>query len=154
MDERKLEIGAGDSRLGPEWETSDIRPGVADFCLAAWELEFEFDLDAFDALYASMVLEHIPRNMQAGTLRSWYQVLKPNGVLEIIVPDMEDIAYLIINGKDEEGIRRAFGEQDYAENTHVWGFTSKTLRKALLEAGFKIISIEKIHGTLNAKVSK
>lgn len=138
---RKLEIGAGNSRLGPDWETSDIRPGIADHCLAAWNLHTQFPENTFDQLYACMVLEHIPRPRQRETLCSWYEVLKPDGVLEVIVPNMRYIAQLLAADivAQREGIRLAYGDQDYPENTHVWGFTEETLAEALTDRGFMVV---------------
>lgn len=151
---RKLEIGAGNSRLGPEWETSDVRPDVADYCVTAWDIDKYFGEEQFDILYACMVLEHIPRFMQQETLNSWYRALKYGGVLEIIVPDMEYIATLILGGNAIEGIRLAYGDQGYKEDTHVWGFTLGTLKQALEQANFKIQELKKTNNTLYAKVLK
>jgi predicted SAM-dependent methyltransferase len=141
MAQRKLEIGAGDSRLGPDWETSDIRPGVSDYCIAAWDLQFEFAENTFDNLYACMVLEHIPRNKQKSTLACWYYVLKIGGILEIIVPNLKYISSLY-GRNDEEAIRLTYGDQGYPEDTHIWGFTMDTLVKALEEVGFKIVELD------------
>lgn len=149
---RKLEIGAGSSRLGPEWETSDIRPGC-DYQVAAWEID-TLGKNEFGNLYACMVLEHIPRNLQATTLSSWFNALAWGGYVEIIVPDMQHIAELIIGGLFDEGIRLAYGDQDYPENTHVWGFTQETLRRELEKAGFCKVDVRKKNGALVAIAAK
>lgn len=149
---RKLEIGAGNSRLEPDWETSDIRPGIADYCCPATEIH---TLGQFDRLYACMVLEHIPRLMQLSALLSWKAALVAGGILEIIVPDMEYISQLILGGNPGEGIRLAYGDQGYPEDTHVWGFTVKTLNEDLANAGFEVLEVCKLdNNSLYARVQR
>lgn len=140
---RKLEIGAGNSRLGPDWETSDIRSGIADHCIESWNIHL-LGLESFDQLYSCMILEHVPRGMITATLDSWYAALKPGGVLEVIVPNMQYIAQLLAGDivAQREGIRLAYGDQDYLENTHVWGFTEETLAEALTARGFTVVEIK------------
>ena len=150
----KLEIGAGDSRL-PGYKTSDIRPGC-DYQCTAWDIHKIEGAEYWDKLYACMVLEHVPRNKQAETLSRWWWALKFGGELEIIVPNMKYIAMLLASNNIEvqkEGIRLAYGDQDYPENTHVWGFTIETLSFALCEAGFMVVE-EKDLPSLYMKVVK
>lgn len=138
MAKRKLEIGAGNSRLSPDWETSDIRPGIADYCVAIEDLPQKFGEEVFDSVYACMVLEHIPKTKQRESLEAIYKILKFGGIVEIIVPNMKYIGELLAAG-NEEGIRLAYGDQDYAENTHLYGFFINTLIRDLEQIGFKII---------------
>lgn len=147
----KLEIGAGESRLGPEWKTSDIRGGC-DYQVAAWEIHYLEGLDYWDNLYACMVLEHVPRKLQLMTLQSWYAALKPCGILEVIVPNMAHIGHLL-TGKNEEGIRLAYGDQDYPENTHVWGFFDYSLCRELEAVGFTVLEVRDLPN-LYVKVTK
>ena len=46
----------------------------------------------FDAVYHSQVLEHIPQEHAADFLSECLRVLKPGGILRVVVPDLENIA--------------------------------------------------------------
>lgn len=47
--------------------------------------------NSVDLLYASHVLEHIPRTKLLKTLKDWYRVLKPGGKLRFGVPDFDKL---------------------------------------------------------------
>ena len=51
-----------------------------------------FQDNQFDAVYHSQVLEHIPQEHAADFLNECLRVLKPGGVLRVVVPDLENIA--------------------------------------------------------------
>jgi predicted SAM-dependent methyltransferase len=46
----------------------------------------------FDVVYHSQVLEHFPKERAADFLRECFRVLKPGGILRVVVPDLENIA--------------------------------------------------------------
>ena len=46
----------------------------------------------FDVVYHSQVLEHIPKDSAPAFLAECLRVLKPGGILRVVVPDMEDMA--------------------------------------------------------------
>lgn len=53
---------------------------------------FPCDSNDFDVVYHSQVLEHIPREKSTFFMAECYRVLKPGGILRVVVPDLEDIA--------------------------------------------------------------
>jgi predicted SAM-dependent methyltransferase len=134
---RFLEIGAGNSRM-PGFETSDIRKGCDHQC----EATKISSLGKFDHLYANMILEHLRPWEYPIALKDWYDTLNPGGVLDVIVPDLDDIIRLCgINL--EEALRRLFGgslvkggPDDIPEQEHRFAFTGDSLKAAFLDAGF------------------
>lgn len=135
---RKLEIGAGDSKQDG-WKTSDIRSNLMlDYVCPAWEIHYLEGENYWDNLYACMVLEHVPKGLQLMSLQSWFQALKPGGVLEVIAPNMKYIGTLLSEG-NEEGIRLVYGDRQYVEDTHVHGFFLETLVRDLETTGFTIL---------------
>lgn len=54
----------------------------------------------FDAVYHSHVLEHIEPSQGESLIAECYRVLKPGGVLRIVVPDLERIARLYLENHD------------------------------------------------------
>ena len=51
-----------------------------------------FEAGRFEVVYHSQVLEHIPKDKAPTFLAECLRVLKPGGILRVVVPDLEDIA--------------------------------------------------------------
>jgi predicted SAM-dependent methyltransferase len=87
---RLLNLGCG-QRWHPDWRNVDListAPEVeAIDLLKPWPFEHNF----YDAIYCSHVLEHIPRKTAPQFVRQCWDVLKPGGILRIVVPDLEGI---------------------------------------------------------------
>lgn len=87
----KLEIGPGNSRLGPDWQTLDSpRSPYVDSCdfTAEWgDTPLPFGSAEFDLVYASHVLEHVPWFKTIDALKEVYRILKPGGIFEVWVPN-------------------------------------------------------------------
>lgn len=118
---RCLNLGCG-SRAHPEWTNVDFspyarlrrRPRVVaaldrvgllsderlerlralDPDIVCWDLRrgVPFPDRAFDVVYHSHLLEHLPRTAAGGLLRECWRVCRPEGILRIVVPDLERAA--------------------------------------------------------------
>ncbi len=53
---------------------------------------FPFDSNEFDVVYHSQVLEHIPKKKSNYFMAECHRVLKPGGILRVVLPDLEEIA--------------------------------------------------------------
>ena len=51
-----------------------------------------FETGTFDVVYHSQVLEHIPKDNAPAFLAECLRVLRPGGILRVVVPDLEDMA--------------------------------------------------------------
>jgi len=60
----------------------------------------KFQSNSVDLIYAAHVLEHFTRWEYKDVLRRWKELLKPNGILRIAVPDFEVISKYYIKTKD------------------------------------------------------
>lgn len=62
--------------------------------VVSWDLRrgIPFPDSTFDVVYHSHVLEHIDRDAAGGFLLECRRVLKPAGVLRVVVPDLEELA--------------------------------------------------------------
>ena len=115
-----------DLREGPETDVvcnvSDLKP---------------FEDNSVETVFASQILEHFPIERTVEVLREWRRVLKPGGTLYVSVPDF-DVAVKLYHqyGLTQWVQYHLWGDQKHPLNYHYICFTTATLSKALLDAGF------------------
>lgn len=98
--ERRLEIGPGPRRI-PGFETLSIVDGEeVDYVFDAAK-PLPFKNGVFDLIFASHVLEHIPWYQSEEVLREWFRILKPEGQLEVWVPDGLKICCTLVKAELE-----------------------------------------------------
>jgi predicted SAM-dependent methyltransferase len=87
---RCLNLGCG-QRFHPDWENLDLHS--ADPSVQKWDLQNDlpFPDKFFDVVYHSHVLEHLSKMDGLQLLLRCHRVLKPNGTLRVVVPDLERI---------------------------------------------------------------
>jgi SAM-dependent methyltransferase len=137
----KLHLGCGGAIL-EGFLNVDMRdlPGVDVSGVDVSNLE-SFESGRFDLIYASHVLEHVPRPKTFATLLEWNRVLRPGGVLRVAVPDWEATVTLYRRTDDYENLLNwIYGGREYEENVHHRQFTFSGLKTLLIEAGFKRVT--------------
>jgi SAM-dependent methyltransferase len=85
-----LNLGCGDY-TSDEFINMDAVPFRKTHLVADIQRLYMFPSGSVDLIYASHVLEHIPRRNLERTLREWYRVLKPGGILRCGVPDFDGL---------------------------------------------------------------
>lgn len=83
-----LNLGCG-SRLHKSWNNIDIQPynsSVLSFNLVKG---IPYDDNVFDVVYCAHFLEHLGRHEVDYLLDECYRVMKPHGIIRVVVPDME-----------------------------------------------------------------
>lgn len=159
---RFLNVGGGSKRVPvpahyAQWQhvLLDVNPtGGADIQLDARKLR-ELPGAQFEAVYCSHNLEHYYVHEVPGVLAGFAHVLKPHGFVELRVPDLAAVmAETLRRGLDIEdalytspagpisvrdvlygfGAEIGRGNEYYAHKT---GFTERSLRRLLVEAGFE-----------------
>ena len=90
----KLEIGPGPKKISSEWITvGDFeRPNVVDHVCLWGKDPLPFNDSTFNYIYSSHCLEHVPWYQVDFAISECFRVMKPNGIIEIHVPNLE---YLI-----------------------------------------------------------
>ena len=144
-----LHAGCGYAEL-PAWLNEyheirlDIDPGTdADIISSIADLG---DIGPYDAILCQHCIEHLYPNEVHKALSEFYRVLKPDGVLILFVPDLEDAKATDevlfespagpISGLDLfYGFRPALA-LGMTHMAHHTGFTQNSLRAALEQAGF------------------
>lgn len=87
----------------PEVLQSDIRSGLP------------FEDNAFEAVYHSHVLEHLTPEQGEALIGECYRVLKPGGVLRVVVPDLEQISRIYL-----EMLAKAWNGDEDSEKNYEW----------------------------------
>jgi predicted SAM-dependent methyltransferase len=111
---RLLNFGCG-LAVHPDWvniDSSPVLPGVIRHDLRRG---LPFPGDSFDAVYGSHVLEHLEPEAGAKLLRECRRVLKPQGIVRIVVPDLEAIARLYL-----ESLAQASAGENHAAFRYDW----------------------------------
>jgi predicted SAM-dependent methyltransferase len=122
----------------PEYLNVDERelPGVD---LIADVRSLPFQLEALTEIYAAHLTEHFTETYLKSTLLpAWHRLLKPSGILRIVVPDAEGMIRAFSQGTYPfENLRTVtYGGQDYPGNFHYTMFSRESLRTILREARF------------------
>jgi predicted SAM-dependent methyltransferase len=121
-----LNIGCG-GRMHPEWNNVDFSPLVrlgryprvarvlnaarilsrkryerllrTDPNIICWDLRkgIPFESDTFDVVYHSHFLEHLDRRDAPGFLEECRRVLRPNGIIRVVVPDLQVLCRRCVN---------------------------------------------------------
>ena len=136
----------------------DINPGANPDIVASITDMSAVATASFDAVYSSHNLEHLAPHELPDALREFYRVLKPGGFALITLPDLEQAAAYIAEGKAEEAVLITdkgpitpldilYGFRPFlAKNpfmAHRFGYTAQTLRSVLLDAGFAHVVVER-----------
>ncbi len=144
-----------------EWRL-DIDPGVTpDFIASLTDMRVVGD-GGVDAVYSSHNVEHLYPHEVQPALREMRRVLKPEGFCLIKLPDMQEVAVAVAEGRLEEPLyispmgpispldimygHRASMTDGNLFMAHRTGFTQATLGAALIEAGFASAMVQREPG--------
>ncbi len=75
----------------PDWVNLDHRPASPEIRRFDLRQPLPFADAAVDAVYASHVLEHLDRSEGKKLLAECRRILKPGGIVRIVVPDLEEL---------------------------------------------------------------
>lgn len=172
-----LNVGCGFSRL-PEsflkegWKEIrlDIDPGVNPDVISDITNMRLITNNSVEIVYSAHNLEHLYEYQVPLALNEFYRVLKPGGKVYITVPDLQEVALAVAEGRLEEklydsqvgpisAIDVLYGHRPsiVKGNTamvHKTGFIKKTLWNKLVSAGFKMEYINEGNYALWAIASK
>jgi predicted SAM-dependent methyltransferase len=137
----KFNIGCGHRNFGNDW--IHIDGGSYDHLNSSDIFIPTYDKNIADLIYASHLIEYFNRNEVEILLKRWKEVLKPNGVLRLAVPNFEIIANLYINRQYplDNFLGPLYGKMKMSKNIiyHKTTYDFTSLEKLL-----KIIGMKKI----------
>ena len=111
---RRLNLGCG-SRFHPAWVNVDLRPQHPSVRAHDVTAPLPFPDESFDAVYHAHLLEHLPRACALPFARECFRVLRPGGILRVVVPDLEQIARLYL-----QALPGALLGDAEAQRRHAW----------------------------------
>ena len=114
----KLNIGCG-NKFKKDFINVDIRK-LKGVNVVAKIQDLPFREQVFDEVEAIDVVEHVKRYEKEKVIQELYRVLKSNGILSVLTPNLTKIASFFLNKRIPfyQTIRLLYGEQDYEENLH------------------------------------
>lgn len=107
-----LNLGCGKS-YHPLWTNIDFVSTGPDVLAHNLLSGIPFSDHSFDAVYHSHVLEHFSKGEAQSFIAECYRVLKPAGVLRVIVPDLEGIVKCYLTKLDECLVNKPGANDDY-----------------------------------------
>lgn len=106
---KNLNFGCGDRLCHTGWTNLDFHSHDQSVVRHNLLERFPFQDSTFDAVYSSHVLEHFPPSGGNFLLRESFRVLKPGGIIRIVVPDLESTCreYVrILDGYETDSLAR------------------------------------------------
>lgn len=95
-----LNIGCG-HRYHRDWTNIDLSPATPDVIGYNILKGLPFETGSFDVVYHSHILEHLSRVDGQTLMQECYRVLKPGGVIRVVVPDLAYSCRLYLQCLDE-----------------------------------------------------
>lgn len=139
----KLHLGCGSIHL-TDYINVDIEKwcGGVDVVADACNLS-RYETGTIDHIFTHALLEHIPPWDTMKALKEWHRVLKPDGTIQVEVPDLERIFqdWLVEGTLSEKlALDNIFGglspDKRYEHQYHLTGFTYERLTRMMKEVGF------------------
>ncbi|OKH33590.1 methyltransferase type 11 [[Phormidium ambiguum] IAM M-71] len=95
-----LNLGCG-SRFHPDWTNVDFVSTSEGVIAHNLNEGIPFSDSSFDVIYHSHVLEHFSKQEAELFLRECYRVLRPQGFLRVVVPDLEQIVRIYLTALEK-----------------------------------------------------
>ncbi|TWU20539.1 hypothetical protein Pla52o_44170 [Novipirellula galeiformis] len=109
-----LNVGCGNC-YHPDWTNVDLVASGPEVYQCDLRRGLPYEAEQFAAVYHSHVLEHLTPDNAATMLRDCFRVLRPGGIIRVVVPDLEGIATAYLQTLNE-----ADGGDEKAIANHQW----------------------------------
>ncbi len=109
-----LNLGCG-NYIHPQWVNIDFYKTAKEVIPHNLLKGIPFSDSSFDVVYHSHLLEHFTKQKGKEFIKECYRVLKPEGIIRIVVPDLETIAKEYL-----KNLNRAKNNESLAEFDYEW----------------------------------
>lgn len=107
-----LNMGCG-SRFHPDWTNIDIVSSSSSVNEYDLRQGIPYPNCTFNVVYHSHLLEHLTRHEALDFLKECYRVLKLNGIIRVVVPDLEEIICIYFKALEKACKGDAEWQQNY-----------------------------------------
>lgn len=98
MSTRFINLGCGSIYIdAPDWLNLDFNPVFPGVRTANLLKRLPLPSEDAELIYSSHFVEHIPKGDVRAFMRECYRVLRPNGLLRLVLPDFEEMARTYLN---------------------------------------------------------
>jgi predicted SAM-dependent methyltransferase len=108
-----LNLGCG-YRYHPDWTNINFISTGEGVIAHNLKQGIPFPDASFDVVYHSHVLEHFPKSEAESFIKECYRVLRPQGILRVVVPDLEEIARMYLHSLE----KASHGFEEWEQNYH------------------------------------
>jgi len=139
----KLHVGCGRIKLDGYQHLDIVEFPHVDYCCPAWDVPVSDGI--FDEVYSRHLFEHFYPWEANDSMREWRRILKDDGKLKMILPDLEySVKQLFWEGmsgrltkktNQEHAMANMYGwvSEGKLHMAHHWGYTQKTLSELVLK---------------------
>lgn len=136
-----IDLGCGEPEVSYKTDEGSVtRVDIRESCRPDYRCDLRilpFGSKEFDIVFSSHTLEHFERGEIGKVLDEWIRIMKDDGELRMVLPNLEWAAQHIMNKEiDNDVMNVLFGQQTYPENFHKCGFTPQTIEQLLAARGF------------------
>tara|TARA_R110000796_G_scaffold106618_1_gene217077 strand:+ start:11535 stop:12071 length:537 start_codon:yes stop_codon:yes gene_type:complete len=135
----KINLGCGKRNFGKDW--IHIDGGDYEHLHSKDIRKLSFEDGVAGLIYASHIIEYFDREEIVPILKEWHRVLKPDGILQLAVPDFAVMAKLYDSGnyKLENFLGPLYGRMLMGNSViyHRTVYDFYCLKRLLLEVGYK-----------------
>lgn len=136
----KLDIGSHEA-IRPGYVTVDLFHR-ADIVAPMWAIPIPSG--TVDEIHCRYAMEHLSRAQVMPTLREWQRLLKDDGIIIVIVPDLIWCCENFIRSNDTGGsMTNIFGGQSGPGDYHKMGWTEKIMADYCSQAGFVVVRCDR-----------
>ena len=107
-----LNVGCGRT-YHDDWLNLDLDPSDDNVIAHDVTRGLPCPTESASVVYHSHILEHLKPEQGIELLKECYRVLKPGGILRVVVPDLERIAYLYLNIHEQAWKGETQAQKDY-----------------------------------------
>lgn len=108
-----LNLGCGD-RYHPDWTNINFTSTGEGVIVHNLKKGIPFPDASFDVVYHSHVLEHFSKSEAEFFIKECYRVLRSQGILRVVVPDLEEIARMYLHSLE----KASHGFEEWEQNYH------------------------------------
>jgi predicted SAM-dependent methyltransferase len=107
-----LNLGCG-YRYHPDWTNINFVSTSKGVIAHNLKKGIPFPDESFDVVYHSHVLEHFSKEEAETFIQECYRVLRPQGILRVVVPDLEEIVRMYLHSLEQASSNSEEWEQNY-----------------------------------------